>query len=1134
MQIKSKKYLIPTIFFFLLIMVISSCSTKKNTWASRTFQATNTRFNVYFNGSVSYNDGLKKILIANKEDYSSVIPMYPISKHTNASAATSEMNRTIEKCRKAIKLHSIKVKPNKNYKKANLPEYILFYNQKEFNPALYEAWLLLAKAEFHKGDFLGSVGTFSYISKIYSTDKDVVAQCQLWTARAYAEMGWIYEAEQVLSKINQDNLKSSNVGLFAATNADLLLKKRQYKEAIPFLDLAISKENNKEMKQRFGYLLAQLYQKTNDNKAAYEAFTEVIKSNPPFEMDINSRICRTQLNMANVTSIRNDLRKMLKNKNNKEYLDQIYFALGNTYLQKNDTIKALENYILSAKKSTRNGIDKAVTLITTGDLYYLKRKYVLAQPCYDEAAKIITNEQDDYARVTKRAETLSELVTQNDIVLLQDSLQRLAKLPEKDRLEIVNKLIEKLIADEKATAEKNLKESIRQSTFGNNEDDFASLPPIGGNLMGGAGEWYFYNPSLIKTGQTEFQKKWGKRKLEDNWRRTNKTASLFADENIASTLAKDSTAKKDTVSNKKIISDIKSPAFYLQQIPVTPAKLAKSNSELATALFNTGLIYKDKVEDIPMAISTFKEFMRRFGSDERMVDAYFQIYMMETKLGNKTNANTYRTKLIAEFPKSKYAEILSQPDYTERLARMYKEQDSIYSLTYKAYNKSDFQTVFKHVNYIQQNFPLSTLMPKFMFLNALSIGKKENSDKFEAALNELVKTYPESDVSAMSKDILALIKQGKEAKTGSTSGSLLTRREEKTKLDIEESNKQQFSAEKQSKHRLLLISNTNLTNMNRLQYNIASFNFSRFMIKDFDLVINKLDSTRNALSITNLESYDEATWYDKSLVSDNVLTDLLNQYKAQKIIISEDNYALLKTGYGLNDYLLFQKKYIDGKEKLAVTPQKTIKKEEEVSVIKEKASKNPEKAAAIAKPIEKVAEKPLEKTVVKEVEKTIEKAPVKVTEKSAIKEDASIVKTPASINTVQPKQEDAVPLFKNLFAYRLNEPHFIAIYVLSGSIDFEKIKASFDKYNSTNYGIMNLKTNLETANKEQVIIIGSFADGNIAKSYLLRMIKEKSLFEGLKNANYRNLIGSQKNLNTLMQQDALDIYFDFMKEYYLK
>jgi len=1096
--------------WILLIIIISGCSTQKNTWLSRSYHATNTRFNVHFNGQESYNEGLKNIQRANQEDYSSVISMYPISRHSNASAATANMDRTIEKCRKAIKLHSIKKRPEKNLKKWNSPKYLLFYNQEEFNPALKAAWLLLAKAEFHKGDFLASVGTFSYVARHYSTNEDAVVQCQLWTARAYGEMGWIYEAEQVLSKLDQNKLNSSHTGLFASVKADILLKKHQYKEAIPFLQIALDKEKEKYSRQRFSFLLAQLFQKNGNDKVAFEYFSKVIKSNPSYEMDFNARINQAQLNRGNISGIRKDLKKMLRNPNNKEYLDQLYYTIGNTYLHNGDTLKAMENFKLSVEKSTRNGIDKAITLITLGDLHYFKHNYVKAQPCYNEASKLITLENENFTRVSKRAETLSELVTQNDIVLLQDSLQALALLPESKRLEVVNKLIEKLIADEKTEAETTLTNTESRKE----EDDFASLPPIGGNASRETANWYFYNPALLRTGQTEFQKNWGKRKLEDNWRRTNKAVSLFAEDYTETATLTDTTNAKQQTTD--VVTDNKKPEFYLRQIPVTTAQIIKSNAELATAMFNLGLIYKDKVEDIPMAISTFEEFIRRFGSDERKSDAYFHLYLMETTRKNQTEANLYRSKLITEFPKTKYAKILSQPDYTGQLARMYREQDSIYNLTYKAYTESDYNTVFKNKTYIQQNFPLSTLMPKFLFLNALSIGKTDSQDRFGTALNELVTAYPESDVTAMAKDILALMDQGQKAKTGTSQGTLLTRRDEEirkgTNNDVAT---QQFSIEKQSKHRMLLISPANTTNMNRLLYQIASFNFSRFMIKDFDLVIGKMDSTQNVLSITNFESYDEAIWYENSIATDSSLTKLLKNLQVEKVIISEDNYALLKTTYSLKDYLVFQSKPQIAKQTIPISTIKPVKKQESVALVTNNTSKK--EPVISLKTDELPLEQPNETTQTPVVTKQQDTATKPILKPAAI----------------QPKEEE-VPLFKNLYAYRSNEPHFIAIYIVSGTIDFEKTKAAFDIYNGQNYGLMNLKVSLETTGKQQVIIIGSLSDANVAKSYLLRMVKEKSLFDGLKGASYRNLLGSQKNLNTLIEQNALNVYFEFMQEYYLK
>jgi tetratricopeptide (TPR) repeat protein len=296
------------------------------------------------------------------------------------------------------------------------------------------------------------------------------------------------------------------------------------------------------------------------------------------------------------------------------------------------------NYFnLSVEKSTRNGFDKALTLITLGDLYYQKQKYIKAQPCYDEASKIITVDNPDYARVAKRAETLAELVVQHEIVVLQDSLQVLSKLPDDKKLAVVNKIIEKLIADEKAAAEAEKQKEEMANQF----EDIESMAPLG-VPMGTAGDWYFYNVNLMKTGQSEFQKKWGRRKLEDNWRRMNKSASLFAEDENKTVNQQDVTENTSDTSNvnKEVqVTDNKTPAFYLQQIPVTQAQIAKSNSEIATALFNMGMIYKEKVEDFPMAIKTFDEFARRFPSDERREESYFQSYMLETKSENMAKAD---------------------------------------------------------------------------------------------------------------------------------------------------------------------------------------------------------------------------------------------------------------------------------------------------------------------------------------------------------------------------------------------------------------------------------------------------------------------------------------------------------------
>jgi len=325
----------------------------------------------------------------------------------------------------------------------------------------------------------------------------------------------------------------------------------------------------------------------------------------------------------------------------------------------------------------------------------------------------------------------------------------------------------------------------------------------------------------------------------------------------------------------------------------------------------------------------------------------------------------------------------------------------------------------------------------------------------------------------------------------------------------------------------MLIGTMGSEKMNKLLYNIASFNFSRFMIKDFDLVISKLDSVQNVLSITNFETYDEAVWFVNSLSGDAQLSNTLNDYKMQKVIISEENYALIRTSFSLGDYLDFQSKQSTKvKEPLLAVSQKSKPTQSE-SLVK------PE-----VKQIQPASKLPDNKTDIKTTDiKTTDIKQTKPNQKPVNQKTDTVAKKVETVVAppvvIEPKQPE-VPLFKGLYGYIANEPHFVAIYIASGTVNFEKTKAAFDAYNSQNYGIMNLKVTLETVGKQQVIIIGSLSDASVAKSYLLRIVKEKNLFDGLKGSTYRNLLGSRKNLNIAIQQNKLDQYFEFMQEYYLK
>lgn len=878
------KYLL-WIALTLLLVALTSCSTKKNTWSTRAYHTTTTRFNVFFNAKTSYDKGINDMQKMQQDDYSKPLVMYPISNHSNGEAVASTMDIVITKCRKSIKLHSIQKPPKKNPKKSRDPEYQQWLKQKEFNPMVKRAWLLLGQAEFHKADFIGAVGTFTYVARHFSTEPSVVTEARIWMARAYAEMNWLYEAEEAISKINENDVSSDLNGIFAATKADLLLKQNRTKEAVPFLKIALDKEKNRYQKTRFNYILGQLMLQQNNRKEASNYFRAVLKLTPDYTMEFNARMQALQAETTNIPKAIKSLEKMAKSPNNKDFLDQIYYTIGTIQLYAGKEDKAIVAYQKAIKESTRNGIEKAVVLLKLGDLYYGKKQYIDAQPCFEEASTIISNTNSDYERVTKLAEVLGDLALNYNTVVLQDSLQHLATLSEKEQRIIVDKLIAKVISDEKE-AETRAAEDALAMNAPSDETEFGSA---GFTPLGTAAEWYFYNPSLMISGRSEFQRRWGKRKLEDHWRRLNKTAQQAEIEDVVENDG--FVTSNDSLPIEKL-DDAKNPEFYLAQIPKTEAQKKQSNLAIEEALLNMAEIYQNGLEDAEMAQVTLRDFQKRFPKSDHLLESYYGLYQVYGQLQKKEEQAAVREKIITDYPTSNYAIIFSQPDYAERLAEMYTMQDSLYTTTYAAYSKNEFKQVLTNYDYMIQNFPLSTLLPKFAFLRALSLGKTSTPTIFQESLTQLVELYPLSDVASMSKDILALMAQGQQAQKGGSHGSLLTRREEEAKTQAAEPiTTKTYTAEQQTPF-VILLKPTDETTINQLLFDVAAYNFSKFLIKDFDLAIRTIDGEKK-LVISNFESYNEALWYASLIKKESALTESVSAKVSATTFISADNLSLV-------------------------------------------------------------------------------------------------------------------------------------------------------------------------------------------------------------------------------------------------
>ena len=893
------------IYIFVILLIITGCSTQKNTGATRGFHEMCTKYNVGFNAQNSYVEGQKAIDKGAKDDFTQLIEMYPISYKENQTVASSQMDRAIEKCRKAIKKHSITKKPERNKKKWKEPKYQYFYNQEEFVHGVKEAWILLGKSELHKGDFLGAASTFGYIQRHYPSDLEIVCEARIWQARAYGEMDWVYEAWQVFDQIKENDVVKRLNQDYAEVKAFLLMKENNYKEAIPYLQLAAKKENNKYLSSRFNYLLGQLYLEQNQRDKATDCFKLAVRQSQTYPMEFNARLMMLQCNDEAWEKNVKKLKRMAKNYNNKDYKDQIYTVVGNIYLSHKDTTEAIEAYKLAIEESTRGGVEKAAVLVTLGDLYYSQKEYIDAHPCYQEASGILKAEHPDYKRVSKLGEALGELAVNYNTVELQDSLQHLGTLSEEEQLKIVEKIIDEVIAEEEEAA--RLAKEAETKGFEESTRPSMSVP-----TLGGVKDWYFYNDQLKTQGAQQFKQKWGKRVLEDNWRRANKvsTAPAMEDESDLSDESDGSDMSDESDQSDLGVPAHHKPEYYLSQIPKDSAAIAASNVAIADALYAMAGIYDEKLNDYLMSLETYKEFQRRFAKDARELEGYYSSYRVCGKLEDKEGQEAYRQKIVTEYPESKYAAVLSQPDYLERTKEMLAMQDSLYADTYAAYSKGEFNRVFANYDNMAKNYSMSSLMPKFAFLNALSIGKTQAEEPFYQALTELVEKYPQSDVTPMCKDILALMSQGREAQQGTTHGSILEKREELAQEEMvdEELKNATFSADKKTTHYLLLIPRNESVNINALLYDLAAFNFTKFMIKDYDLAKRSVGGL-TYISITT-ESYEETEWYERTMLAEPTLQGKITLDQVERVIISEDNLKLIEQGKTWEEYKLWNKEFL--------------------------------------------------------------------------------------------------------------------------------------------------------------------------------------------------------------------------------
>ena len=914
-------------FVFLTIaLILTGCSTQKNTAQSRWWHAFNAKYNTYYNGTLAYIDGSLEKETGNKDNYTEQIPLYTVSNKNSREIGKANFDRAIEKCEKAIHQHSIKRRPEWTKNRRKTAKDIEWLSRREYNPFLWKAWMLMGRSQFYQGDFESAAATFSYMSRLYATQPAIYGKARAWLAKCYIEQNWNYNAEDVIRNMLRDSIHWRAQKEWDYTFADYYIHTGNAEQAIPYLRKVISHEMRRKQKAREWYLMGQLQASIGNKKEAYKAFRHVIRLNPPYELSFNARIAMTEV-MAkdNAGKMISRLKRMAASDNNKEYQDQIYYAIGNIHLSRKDTLQAIAAYEKGNQKSTRNGIEKGVLLLHLGDLYWTKEKFSDARRCYGEAIGLLDKDRKDYQQLSNRSKVLDELVPYTDAVQLQDSLQQLARMSEKERNAAIDRVIDALKKKEKEEknrkAEEEAESALRQDgggNFANNSNNFANNNSPQKNNENNAntpanGQWYFYSPLTVSQGKAQFQKLWGKRDNVDNWQRINKTvvanaagAEEMTDE-LRDSLAQ--AAEQEELLKQTSDSAVNDPhrrEYYLAQIPFTPEQLAESNKLLEDGLYHAGVIFKDKLDNLPLSRRSLLRLVNNHPDYEHLDDAYYHLYLLYSRERKPEMAQTYLQKLKAEYPESQWTILLSDPYYAENAKRGVQIEDSLYTLTYQAFRDGEYDKVERNAQISRNRFPDGANRDKFLFIGGLSKLNDGDIKSCLADLKEVVSKYPDSRLSEMAGMIINGVDAGRRLYGGKFDlNDVWTRRS--IELNDRDSTRQKgYSPERNASFVFLLAYDPDKTNENQLLFEMAKYNFTSYMARYFDINIEDLEGLHR-MQISGFNSYDEARQYANAVYQQPAIKRLLGNVRAY--VISEPNLKLLGTSHTYEEYEKFYSKH---------------------------------------------------------------------------------------------------------------------------------------------------------------------------------------------------------------------------------
>jgi tetratricopeptide (TPR) repeat protein len=714
------------LLLFSFCILISACSSQKDTATSRGMQNLTARYNYIYNANLALLD--HQIELSNNyiDNYGQILPVYLGPEADNNKLSTSLNIKSMDEIIKKSQVIIL---------------------EKSFSNYLDEAYILLGKANFFNGNYFTASEYLDYAAKAYKININSYVEALTWKARSLMQVNRISSANALLDslEIALPLIKTKeNLAEPFATMAQMSIYQNDNEAAISYIKDAIKSSNIRENKIRWTYILAQLYEKKNNYPDALMQYRKVQNSNAPFEMYFNAKLSQIKLNseQGKVLDKKALLLGLLKDDKNIEYSDQVYFQIAESLNDAGAFEESQTNYLTAIQTSTSNQYQKGLSYLRIADLNFKSlRNYLKAKSYYDSTVNILPKNYPGYETILKKSLNLQYLTQRYETISLEDTLQAIAKLPETERQARLQSFVSP--AFEKAAA-----------SIGTPLD--YNYQPLANRKAAPQSSFYFSNPAAISMGYSDFKKKWGNRKLEANWRQSIRTSAQATAQDVAGTIAS-VTAGADTLVATE--SDTESlMKQYTASLPLTQQLLAASNQKIVEAYYEIASFYLQELNDPKEAEEVYLTLIRRFPTNNHLDAALYSLYLIN-KTSDLKQSDIYKNQILLQFPNSVYAKTIIDPSFSIKQSEVDVAVNKQYNIVFDQYLKKDFQSVIASVKETEK-LPESYLSAQLAYLKAIAIGRSHPVDSLLTAFNRIVLSYPNNQViTPLTKEHLKYINE---------------------------------------------------------------------------------------------------------------------------------------------------------------------------------------------------------------------------------------------------------------------------------------------------------------------------------------------------------------------------------------